>query len=171
MFGDSTTLHDSQAVAHTHTLIQRMMGTTVNLANTGRRKFLQVPSTFASADQGQSTAESQPGASRVDKICTGAGIVTESDQAAFGSNPTGSKAGVTGTTEAATHEDGAVCVRKQRTQEHTTTATRADGVQRTARVIRGASPEPAICDSHRADSVSGDDTTQCFVIIPSGLKL
>ena len=79
--------------------------------------------------------------------------MTESDQAAFASNQTCSKADVMGTTEAATHED----VRKQHTQEHTTTAKRADGVQRTARGVRGASPEPAICDS--------------FVIIPSGLKL
>ena len=63
-------------------------------------------------------------ASRADKSCTAAEIVTESDQAASASNHTDSTADVTCTTDL---KMDLLCL-KLHTQEHMTTATPADAV-------------------------------------------
>ena len=80
-------------------------------AQTGWRKFLSDSMrAIMSHDQGQRTSESQPDASRADKSCIAAEIVTESDQAAFASNQTDSTPDVTCTTDPATHEEDRLCV-------------------------------------------------------------
>ena len=86
-----------------HTHIQSVIGTT------GWSKLLQIFMRTAMSHQlirSSQHPRGHPGASRADKSCTAAGIVTEFDQAAFASNHTDSKADVMCTTDAATHEDG-----------------------------------------------------------------
>ena len=146
VFGYSATPLDSQAVAHT---------SRVRSAEQVGASSCRFPCTFTSVDQGALNIRKSAWRLSYCQELHSCEVLPASDLAAFVSNHTDSKADVACATDVTTHETGLSVF-------EATTATHADAVQTElldVSVIRETANE-VICDSHGADTVPDDDTTQ-----------